>query len=288
MRSKIVKQLQSTALIAAPAIGRSSALSLSIPKQCTESGGANMLQILNPFKAGSEFQKLKSKRKWILAITLVILPIILSSVGTYLVQKENQAFFQQMTEQQGSESSTQSQRQRPNRNPNPMRMIMPLGGFRVGGTTSSSSSGTVILGLLLGILFALLFWVLKSVVFHIGSKILKGEGAKISSTIHLIAYTSIPFIFKGILDVIRGITYEGPSSMGTFMAQARTSSLFLSFIRNHFTIFAVWALFLMIIAVREQYNLGNMKALCVVIIPYIVVWVLQMTFLASVGFMGGV
>jgi hypothetical protein len=246
-----------------------------------------MLQILNPFKAGSEFQKLKSKRKWILAITIVIVPIILSSVGTYLVQKENQAFFQQMTEQQGSQSSTQPQRERPNRNPNPMRMIMPFGGFRIGGTTSSSSSGTVILGLILGILFALLFWVLKSVVFHIGSKILKGEGAKISSTIHMIAYTSIPFIFKGILDVIRGITYKGPSSMGTFMTQARTS-LFLNFIRNHFTIFAVWALFLMIIAVREQYSLGNTKAFCVVIIPYIVLWVLQMTLLSSIGFMGGV
>ncbi|MGC1120824.1 MAG: YIP1 family protein [Candidatus Methanofastidiosia archaeon] len=242
-----------------------------------------MLQILNPFKAGSEFQKLKSKKKWILAVTIVLVPIILSSVGTYLVQQENQAFFQQLAEQQSSQSATQPQRERPARNPNPMRMILPFGGFQTGG--AMSSSGTITLGLILGIIFALIFWVLKSVVFHIGSRILRGEGVKISSTIHMIAYTSIPFIFKGILDIVKGITYEGPSSMGTFMTQARTSSLLLNFVRNHFTIFVVWALFLMIIAVREQYSLGNKKAVCVVMVPYVVVWVLQMTLLSS-GFMG--
>jgi hypothetical protein len=243
-----------------------------------------MLQILNPFKAGSEFQKLKSKKKWILAVTIVLVPTVLSSVGNHLVQQENQASFQQMTEQQGGQSATPSQGGGPPGNPNPMGMIMPFGGLQTGETTSSS--GNVTLTLILGIVFALIFWVLKSVVFHIGSRVMRGEGAKISSTIHMMAFTSIPFIFKGVLDVIKGITHDASSSMGAFITQAGTYSLFLNFIRNHFTIFMVWALVLMVIAVREQYSLGNKKAVCVVLVPYIAVWVLQMTLFSSSGLMG--
>ncbi|MGC1120669.1 MAG: YIP1 family protein [Candidatus Methanofastidiosia archaeon] len=243
-----------------------------------------MFQILNPFKAGSEFQKLKSKRKWILAVTIVLVPTILSGVGNHLVQQENQASFQQLAEQQGGQTATPPQGGGPPGNPNPMGMIIPFGSLQPGGATSSS--GTITLSLILGIIFALIFWVLKSVVFHIGSRIMRGEGAKISSTIHMMAFTSIPFIFKGILDVIKEITHDAPSSMETFMTQTGTSSLFLNFIRNHFTIFVVWALFLMVIAVREQYSLGNKKAFCVVLVPYIAVWVLQMTLFSSSGFMG--
>ncbi|MBU7015111.1 MAG: YIP1 family protein [Theionarchaea archaeon] len=243
-----------------------------------------MLQILNPFKAGSEFQKLKLRKRWILAITIVLIPTILSTAGNYLVQQETQTFFQQLQEQEGSQSATQSQRQGAARNRNPMGMVFPMGRPQMEGTVGSS--GTLTTGLVLGLIAALIYWVLKSVVFHIGSKILGGEGVNVSSTIHMTAYTSIPLMFKGILDLIKGITYDVPSQIGTFVPPTGADSLFLDFVRDHFTIFVVWAVLLMIVAVREQYSLSNTRALCVVLVPYVVVWILQLTLFSSGGFLG--
>lgn len=241
-----------------------------------------MLQIVNPFKAGSEFQKLKSKRKWILAIMIVVIPTVLSTAGDYLIQQENQGFIQLLQEQQGSQSTGQVQRRGPDGNP--MGMIMPFGPSQVEVNTSSSSS--IGSGLVLGIAAALIYWFLKSVVFHIESKVLGGEEASLSSTIHMVAFTGIPLVFKGILDILKGITYQTPSSTGTFMPQVGTDSLFLDFIDSHFTIFVVWALVLMIIAVKEQYLLSKKKAFCVVMVPYIIAWVLQWTLLSSGGLTG--
>lgn len=238
-----------------------------------------MFQILNPLKAGSEFQKLKSRRKWILAVTIALIPTLLSTVGRYLVQQENQAVMQQLMEER-SAAEGQPPREREVRT---SVRILPFGMFQGGG--SMSSTGMMVLGIILGTGFAVIFWVLKSAVFHLGSKVLGGEKVNISSTIHVIAYTYIPFVFKGILDVVKGVIYQAPTSMEGLMFQTRSTSAVLNFIGNHLTIFVVWALFLMIIAVREQFSLSNKKALCLVLIPYIAAWILQLTILSTIGFM---
>lgn len=239
-----------------------------------------MLQILNPFKAGSEFQKLKSRKKWILALLFVLVPVLLSAAGNILIQKENQKLMQQMMEEGGFSSE-----ERP-RGPGQPRG--PMGGMFRGlfqGIGNPSASEMMTLGIVLGILFTVVFWIVKSVIFHVGARVLGGEGVSISSTIHVMAYTYIPFVFKGVLDVVKGVIYEAPSPVEGLMFQPRDTDVLLNFVRNHFTIFMLWALFLMVIAVREQYSLSNKKALCVVLIPYIVAWILQMTVLPIGGFL---
>lgn len=237
-----------------------------------------MLQILNPFKAGTEFQKLKSRKIWILALILVLIPVLLSTVGNMLIQQERQDVIQQLAEERGAE-------RRPEGAGQPRG---PMGGIFRGVFQSAGGASTtmmMVIGLFLGIISAVVFWIVKSVVFHAGARVLGGEGA-LSSTIHVMAYTYIPFIFKGILDVIKGITYKTPASMEEIMVQARNTDVVLNFIRNHFTIFMVWALFLMVVAVKTQYNLSNKKAVVVVLIPYIIVWIIQVFVMPGI-FSGG-
>jgi hypothetical protein len=246
-----------------------------------------MLQILNPFKAGNEFQKLKSRKKWILALLIVLIPVVLSTVGTILIQQENQERAQQFIEERGSSTEEEGQgpRQGPGRGGAPMGGMFPFGGMFQGGG-GMSSTGMMAIGIIFGFFSALIFWIVKSLVFHLGSKVLGGEPVSISSTIHVMAFTYIPFVFKGILDVIKGLLYEASPPMGEFRAQAPDTSLLLNFVRNHFTIFMVWALFLMVVAIKSQYNLSNKKAVLVVLVPYIVVWIIQLAVLPSIGFLG--
>jgi hypothetical protein len=240
-----------------------------------------MLEILNPFKAGNAFQNLKSKKKWILAMAIVLVPILLSTMGNYLIRQKNQEVMQQIMEERGS-SEMQPGRERQRQAP--MGGILPFGLLRGGGSISGTES--IAIGLLLGILTGLLVWVAKSMVFHMGGRILGSEKVSISSTIHLVAYTYIPFMFKGILDIVKGLTYDVPSSMEQVMFQPRNTDFLFNFVKNHFTIFVVWALFLMVVAVREQYNLSNKKAFLVVLIPYCIAWIIQMVILPASGFLG--
>ena len=240
-----------------------------------------MLQILNPFKAGNEFQKLKSRKKWILALALVLIPVILSQVGDSLIQQKNQELMQQFMEERGIPEE-QPEGRGPG-GPGPMFGIfrnVSRGGGPMG------AQGNILTGLLLGIAFVVLFWVLKSSVFHVMSKILGGEHVSISSTIHLIAYTYIPFVFKGILDIVEGITYNAPTAAEGLMFQSRNTDMLLNFIRGNLNIFVVWSLFLMIIAVRELYIFGNKKAALVVLLTYGAVWVIQIALMSSGGLFG--
>lgn len=244
-----------------------------------------MLQILNPFKAGQEFQKLKSKKKWILALVFVFAPIVLSAVGNNLIQQKNQEIIQQSV---GEMTQNRPQGGGPGGQGGPSRNIMDpffrvsRGGMGAGG----GGTGIVILGIALSAVIAGGFWVLKSVVFHMGSKVLGGEGVKMSSTIHVLAYTYIPFVFKGILDILRGIIYRAPSSVEELF-QLRSNGMGLNFVRDYFNIFMLWALILMVIAVREQYNLNNKKAALVVLLPYLAVWILRIVSMRSGGLLGG-
>ncbi len=244
-----------------------------------------MLQILNPFKAGQEFQKLKIKKKWILALAIVIIPVVLSAVGNNLIQKKNQELIQKSV---GDITQYPPQGGAPPEQSGPRRSVLgPLGPMgQTGMSPSGGGTGIVVLGIALGVVFAVTYWVLKSAVFHVGSKFLGGEKAKVSSTIHVLAYTYIPFVFKGILDIFKGITYEAPSSVGELF-QLRNAGMPLNFVRNYFNIFMLWALVLMVIAVREQYNLNNKRAALVVLLPYIAVWILQIFSMQSGGLLGG-
>ncbi len=246
---------------------------------------SRMLQILNPFRAGQEFQKLKSKKKWILALAFVFIPVVLSAVGNNLIQQKNQEFIEKnIGEFTAREGTAPEGRDAPRRQPGiplmgPMNRMFQVRSF------GGMSSGNITIALALGLTLAAVYWILKSFVFHIGSKVLGGEKVGLSSTVHLMAYTYIPFVFKGFLDLLRGVLYKTPTSMQDF-SQFRTD-MFLNYVSNYFNIFVLWSLFLMVLAVREQYTLSNKKAVVVVLIPYIALWIFQIVILPSINLFGG-
>ena len=203
--------------------------------------GDKMIQILNPFRAGQEFQKLKSEKKWMLALAIIFIPGLLSLVGDILTQQKVVDFtIRQMKEMGLAETIPEA--------------------------TETLQGLLFVSRIFYGIIFILAAWILKSVVFHWFSKILGGEKAEISSITHLIAFTYLPFIFKGFLDVYRGLTYQIPS-YEEFISPVEFTEAFLSLLREY-NIFFPWAFILMVIAVREQYSLNNIRAFFVVLIPY--------------------
>ncbi len=203
-----------------------------------------MIKILLPWRAGEEFRKLKSEKKWVIALLAVFIPGLLSLAGGLLIQQKQQPLTNQYVEEMGV--LTEAQREA-------MENIQEL---------------TVVIGIIFGIIFIAVAWVLKSVVFHVFARILHGEGVEISSTIHLIAYTYLPFIFIGIWNVFKGLTYQ-PPPYDEFMYELQHPDVLLNLVREY-NIFFLWAFVLMVIAVKEQYNLSYKRAFVVIFIPYIV------------------
>ena len=203
------------------------------------------MQILNPFRAGEEFQKLKSEKKWMLALVIVFIPGLLSLAGACLIQQKVMDFtIQQMTEMDLSVTRLDT--------------VLPL---------------LWVSKIVYGIIFILAAWILKSIIFHWFSRILNGEKVERTSIIYLIAFTYLPFIFKGLLDVYRGLTYQIPS-YEEFISPVEFTESLLNVLREY-SIFFPWVFILMVIAVREQYSLDNTKAFFVVLIPYTVYFLVQ-------------
>lgn len=136
------------------------------------------------------------------------------------------------------------------------------------------------ISVIIGIVSVGVAWAAKSFAFHMSSRILGGTDVSISSTIHVIAYTYIPFIFKGLLDVFRGLTYS-PPPYEEFVRQVENPDILLDFVRDH-NIFFLWALVLMVIAVREQYTLSTGRAFVAVAVPYALYFLLGFL-MSSVG-----
>lgn len=214
-----------------------------------------MIQILNPFRAGQEFQKLKFEKKWMLALVIVFAQGLLTVAGSGLTQREVVNFTMQQMEEMGLTETTEA---------------------------LESFQGLLLVSLIFhGIIFILAAWILKSVVFHWFSRILGGEKVEVSSTIHLIAFTYLPFIFKGLLDVYRGLTYH-ILSYEEFTSPVEFTEALLNLLREY-SIFFPWVFILMVIAVRELYNLNNTRAFFVVLIPYTACFVVQII-LVSLGY----
>ncbi|MGD2249053.1 MAG: YIP1 family protein [Candidatus Methanofastidiosia archaeon] len=197
-----------------------------------------MLQILNPFKAGKEIQKLKSERKWLLALAIVFAAGILSVAGRgLLLQKELVLRNQYIQEEMGAPVTLEA-------------------------------------GIYIMIFFILIpiNWGLKSLIFHVFSRILGGEEEEISSTTHLLAYTYIPLIFKGFVDVFRGLTYQPPPYQ-EYVYQMQNPNIPLLFLKEY-NIFFLWTFILMVIVLKVQYNISKLKAILVVFIPYLIYWII--------------
>ena len=179
-----------------------------------------MLQILNPFKAGQEFRKLKSEEKWMIALGIVLIAGLLSTTGKSLIlQKEQDLKIRYSLDELG-EPITENLA---------LTVILTMGYVPVS-------------------------WIIKSVVFHLFARSLGGEAAKISSTIHLIAFTHIPCIFKGLFDLFLGVTYQTPSYT-EFVDQIQNPDIIRIFFTEYNIFFLAFTL--MVIAIREQYNLSN-------------------------------
>ena len=209
-----------------------------------------MLRILNPFWAGEEFQKLKLEKKWLIAIIIVLVPTVLSAAGNGLISQKMQEPLQQYMEEMGTLTGAQ------------LEAMQNMQGF------------IAVIGIVVGIFMSLGLWAVKSVIFHFLAGIFGGEKADISSTIHLIAYTYLPLIFKGFIDLYKGFVYQAPS-YEEFMSQLQSPDTLLNFVRNNLNIFLIWSLILIGIAVRTQFNLSRKKAALVVLIPYVLAWILQ-------------
>lgn len=182
------------------------------------------------------------------AVLLVFIPGVLTVAGNAMIQQKSQGLTTQYTEEIVTLTDQQKEA---------MQSIQGL---------------TVIIGVVFSIALIGVAWAVKSFAFHMSSKILGGAEASISSTMHLIAYTYIPLIFQGLLDVYKGLTYT-PPPYEEFVRQIENPDILLNFVREH-NIFFVWALVLMIIAVREQYTLSTRRALVAVAVPYAVYFVL--------------
>lgn len=217
-----------------------------------------MLQILNPFRAAEEFRNLKKEKKWMLAILMVVIPGLLTVAGNALEQRKSQQLTMQLVEEMGTIPDAQKE------------AVGDIQGLIVG------------IGIAVGILSIFIVWVVKSVVFHVLGRIFDTQKlpVDISSTIHLVAFTYLPFFFKGILDLINGFRYQ-PPSYEVFLQQVRNPDVVASFLSEH-NIFWLWAFVLMVIAVREQFSLSNTRAFLVVFIPYLIVFMIQAA-LASLG-----
>lgn len=214
-----------------------------------------MIQIMNPFRAAQELRKLKSEKKWIAALIIVFIPGLLSLVGNSLIQQKSQHFMSQYVEE--TSGFTETELMYWENLQEPLFAIVTV----------------------LSAIIIIVAWVFKSAVFHVLSRGLGGEKVGISSTIHLIAYTYLPFIFTGLLDVYRGLTYELPT-YEEYVYQLENPDVLGEFVSLN-SIFLIWALILMGIAVREQFNLSTMKASLVVLIPYIGYWVIAIALQSS-------
>ncbi|MGC1120687.1 MAG: Yip1 family protein [Candidatus Methanofastidiosia archaeon] len=219
-------------------------------------GGGTILGIVNPFRAKDQFQKLKSERKWMIALLLVFIPGVLTVAGNAMIQQKSQGLTNQYTEEIVTLTDQQKEA---------MQSIQGL---------------AVMITVIFGIVLVGIAWAVKSFAFHLSSKILGGADASISSTMHLIAYTYIPFIFKGLLDIYRGLTYT-PPPYEEFVRQIENPDILLNFVREH-NVFFIWAFVLMVIAVREQYTLSTGRALVAVAVPYAVYFVLGFL-MSSIG-----
>jgi hypothetical protein len=208
-----------------------------------------MLTLLNPWRAGREFRRLKSEKKWLVALIIVFVPGLLSLIGNNLIQQKTQVLANQYIEEM--DILTEQQR----------------------AAVEDFQSIAIMVGIVVGIGLIPFYWIVKSTVFHVLARILRGGEADLSSAIHLIAYTYLPLIFKGFIDLLQGLTYKTPS-YEEYIHQIETSDTLLTFVREH-NIFFIWSLILMVIAVRELYTMSNKKAALVVILPYVVVLLLQ-------------
>ncbi len=209
-----------------------------------------MLQILNPFKAGEEFRKLKSEEKWKLALIIVLVAGLLSAAGKSIILQKEHNLKSQYSEEELRE---------------------PL-------------EGDLALNLIFLVGYVPVSWILKSMIFHVFARGLGGENVKVSSTIHLVAFTHVPCIFKGLFDLFLGLTYH-PPSYDEFVYQLQNPEIFRIFIREYNIFFLAFTL--MIIAIREQYNLSNQKAFFVVFSLYFVIWIVQIALILSGSLFGG-
>ena len=201
--------------------------------------------ILNPLTAGEAFRKRAAEEKWRLPLALVITTGVLSAAGIALVYDRSEGLRSlYLAEEMGVTLRDE------------MWPIMTVAKF----VTS--------------LLMVFLGWGIKSSVFHGMASLFKGKSASISSTVRLIGYTYLPLIFKGLADVYRGLTYEIPS-YEEYVSSLRTPDILETF-SDPFSVFILWAILLMILAVKEQYTLGRVKAVLAVLIPYGIYWIIQL------------
>lgn len=207
-----------------------------------------LLKVLIPFTAGEVFQTLKSEKKWLLAVIIVFIPGLLSLAGNMLIQQKTVDLTLQLMEEQ-MENVPAEQR----------------------AAVESLQSILMVVGIVFGVVLIAVYWIVKAAVVHVSARVFGGKEVGVSSTIHLVAYTYMPLIMIGLMNLYKGITYQ-PPTYEEFIQQISPSdawSIFIASIREYLNVFVLWSLILIVIAVREQYSLSNKRAILTVAIPYL-------------------
>ncbi|MBU7037047.1 MAG: YIP1 family protein [Theionarchaea archaeon] len=205
----------------------------------------HVLAILNPLTAGEAFRRLAPEESWKKPLIIVLVAGLLSAAGIALVYDKTESLRSAYLVKE-------------------MDVTIRDEVWSVMTVTKFATS----------LLLVVLGWGTKSVAFYSMGRLFKGTPGSISSTVRLMGYTYLPLIIKGLVDVYRGVTYELPS-YEEYVSSLRTPDVLETF-SDPFSVFLLWAIVLMILAVRQQYNLGNVKAILAVLIPYGIYWIIML------------
>lgn len=137
---------------------------------------------------------------------------------------------------------------------------------------------TMIGGAIGGLIGVPLIWLAISVLPHVLSKVVGGEG-KFKNMLVLAAFASVPLLFQHLLRLIDSLMIneaEASKLAGTLQILA---DRFINAVANDlvrtFTVFGIWSAVLLAMAVRENYELSPIKSVIVVAMAYALIVVVS-------------
>ena len=131
----------------------------------------------------------------------------------------------------------------------------------------------VIMGALMALIGIFGTWLISSVLIHGISRPLGGKGA-FKSMLTLAGYASVPLLLQHVLRLADSFMVSQEALQLTATLQISTDPLLNSIagaVIDVFTIFRLWSIVLLIVAVRENYKISTVKSMVAVVLSYILI-----------------
>lgn len=116
-------------------------------------------------------------------------------------------------------------------------------------------------------------WFISSALLHAFSRSQGGKGT-FRNMLTLVGYASTPLLIQNLLRLIDSFTVSQEELLGLIGTIQVSSQPFLNAIANiaidTFTIFRLWSMALIVIALRENYKISTSKSIATVIVTYII------------------